>query len=94
MLDTPAPSVQLDGIDNGLLLFNATGYASSPRLTSGIRSALLFELLKRLDEAHIAIAKPSTMVLSTVQAQPETPAISAAVPAPTVAPAPVPPLTS
>ena len=52
------------------------------------------ELLKRLDEAHIAIAKPSTMVLSTVQAQPETPAISAAVPAPTVAPAPVPPMTS
>ena len=94
VLETPAPSVQLDGIDNGLLLFNATGYASSPRLTSGIRSALLFELLKRLDEAHIAIAKPSTMVLSSVPALPETPAISAAVPAPTVAPAPVPPLTS
>ena len=90
VLDTPAPSVQLDGIDNGLLLFNATGYASSPRLTSGIRSALLFELLKRLDEAHIAIAKPSTMVLSSVPAQPETPAILAVAPAP----APVPPLTS
>ncbi|MNT94622.1 hypothetical protein D3C72_2363510 [compost metagenome] len=90
MLDTPAPSVQLDGIDNGLLLFNATGFASSPRLTSGIRSALLFELLKRLDEANIAIAKPSTMVLSTVPAQPEAPAMSAVAPAP----APVPPLTS
>ncbi|MEG1115192.1 MAG: mechanosensitive ion channel, partial [Janthinobacterium sp.] len=90
VLDTPAPSVQLDGIDNGLLLFNATGYASSPRLTSGIRSALLFELLKRLDDAHIAIAKPSTMVLSTVPAQPETPAILAVAPAPP----PVPPLTS
>ena len=90
VLDTPAPSVQLDGIDNGLLLFNATGFASSPRLTSGIRSALLFELLKRLDEANIAIAKPSTMVLSTVPAQPEAPAMSAVAPAP----APVPPLTS
>ena len=93
VLDTPAPNVQLDGIDNGLLLFNATGYAASPRLTSGIRSALLFELLKRLDAAHIAIAKPSTMVLSTVPAQPEASLIPA-VAVPTAAPAPVPPLTS
>jgi len=96
VLDTPAPNVQLDGIDNGNLMFNATGFASSPRLTYGIRSALLFELLKRLDAAEISISKPSTMVLSTIPAQPETPAISAAVPGATPAPAPpsTPPLTS
>lgn len=96
VLDTPAPSVQLDGIDNGYLMFNATGFASSPRLTYGIRSALLFELLKRLGDAHIAISKPSTMVLSTLPAQPEAPAISAAVPGATAAPPPpsTPPLGS
>ena len=96
VLDTPAPNVQLDGIDNGNLLFNATGFASSPRLTYGIRSALLFELLKRLDAAEISISKPSTMVLSTIPAQPEAPAISAAVPGATPPPPPpsTPPLTS
>ena len=80
VLDTPAPAVQLDGIDNGNLLFNATGFASSPRLTSGIRSALLFELLKRLDAANISIAKPNTMILSALPTQLEAPAISAAAP--------------
>lgn len=80
VLDTPAPAVQLDGIDNGNLLFNATGFASSPRLTSGIRSALLFELLKRLDAAEISIAKPNTMILSALPTQLEAPAISAAAP--------------
>lgn len=96
VLDTPAPNVQLDGIDNGNLLFNATGFASSPRLTYGIRSALLFELLKRLDAAEISISKPSTMVLSTIPAQPEAPAISAVVPGATPTPPPpsTPPLTS
>jgi small-conductance mechanosensitive channel len=66
VLDAPAPNVQLDGIDNGYLMFNATGFASSPRLTYGVRSALLFELLKRLKEASIAVSKPSTMVLKSV----------------------------
>ena len=88
VLDTPAPAVQLDGIDNGNLLFNATGFASSPRLTSGIRSALLFELLKRLDAANISIAKPNTMILSGLPTQLEAPAISAAAPS-----APPPPST-
>lgn len=89
VLDTPAPAVQLDGIDNGNLLFNATGFASSPRLTSGIRSALLFELLKRLDAAQISIAKPNTMILSSLPTQLEAPAISAA--APSAPPSPSPP---
>ncbi|MFZ4877213.1 DUF3772 domain-containing protein [Janthinobacterium sp. Mn2066] len=87
ILDTPAPSVQLDGIDNSYLTFNATGYAASPRLSYGIRSSLLFELLKRLRAADMPISKPSTMVLSTV------PATSAVAPEPVPAP-PVPPLTS
>lgn len=65
VLDTPEPNVQLDGIDNGYLMFNATGFASSPRLAYGVRSTLLFDLLKRLRDADIPVSKPNTMMLST-----------------------------
>jgi len=65
ILDTPAPSVQLDGIDKGYLVFNATGFASSPRLTYGIRSNLLFDLLKRLREENIPLERINTMLLGT-----------------------------
>jgi potassium efflux system protein len=92
VLETPAPSVQLDGIDNGYLMFNATGFASSPRLTYGVRSALLFELLKRLKAATIPISKPSTMVLRSVPEALSQPVATAA-PLPSavaIAPAPAP----
>lgn len=64
VLETPAPNVQLDGIDNGYLMFNATGFASSPRLAYGVRSELLFELLKRLRTAQMPVSKPNTLLLS------------------------------
>ncbi|MBS0447662.1 MAG: mechanosensitive ion channel family protein [Proteobacteria bacterium] len=64
LLKTPAPSVLLDGIDAaGNLVFNATGYVASPRLAYGVRSALLFDILKRLREADITLAPPPTMLL-------------------------------
>ena len=94
VLESPAPNVQLDSIDNGNLMFNATGFASSPRLTGGIRSALLFELLKRLDAAGISISKPSTMVLSPMPmpGAVEVPAVAGPVtPAATAAPTSTPP---
>ena len=60
---SPAPSVALDGIDNGKLVFNATAYVASPRLSYGVRSDLLFEVLKRLREAKLPMSLPSTMLL-------------------------------
>jgi len=63
VLDAPAPSVLLDGIDHGQLLFNATGFAKSPRVTGGVRSALLFDMLKRLSEAGITLSAPPTMLI-------------------------------
>ncbi|MGI4938166.1 MAG: DUF3772 domain-containing protein [Janthinobacterium lividum] len=78
VLDDPAPNVQLDGIDNGYLMFNATGFASSPRLAYGIRSALLFELLKRLNAANMPISKPSTMLLTSAPGTPGAPALPGA----------------
>ncbi|RXZ33276.1 mechanosensitive ion channel family protein [Oxalobacteraceae bacterium CAVE-383] len=69
ILDDPAPNVQLDGIDNNNLIFNATGFASSPRLAYGIRSDLLFDILKRLGEAEISISRqPTTMLIGTPSA--------------------------
>ena len=64
VLDTPAPSVLLDGIDHGQLLFNATGFAKSPRLAGGVRSALLFDMLQRLHDADIALSSPPTMLIN------------------------------
>ncbi len=73
VLATPEPNVQLDGIDNGYLMFNATGFASSPRLAYGVRSTLLFDLLKRLRAEDMPVSKPNTMMLSTAPAISGTP---------------------
>ena len=64
VLDTPGPAVLLDGIDHGQLLFNATGYVSSPRHVARVRSALLFDVLKRLSDAGITLSSPPTMLIS------------------------------
>ncbi|WP_371321232.1 DUF3772 domain-containing protein [Achromobacter seleniivolatilans] len=65
VLDTPAPNVFLDGIDNGHLIFNAKGYVSSPRAAYGVRSALLFTVLKRLNDAALEVSSPPTMLLAS-----------------------------
>jgi small-conductance mechanosensitive channel len=91
VLDTPAPAVQLDGIDNGYLMFNATGFVSSPRLSYGVRSSLLFELLKRLKEAKMPVSKPSTMLLSTAPLPGAASAPALPSSAPSAPPAPPPP---
>jgi potassium efflux system protein len=70
ILESPAPNVQLDGIDNNNLTFNATGFASSPRLAYGVRSDLLFDVLKRLRDAGISIAKQPTMLIGSPLAVP------------------------
>ncbi len=63
ILDEPQPDVMLDGVDATGLVFNATGYVGSPRSAYRIRSALLFEILKRLREAELSLVNPPTMVL-------------------------------
>lgn len=56
VLETPAPSVLLDGIEAGALVFNATGFVSSPRRVGGVRSDLLFDVLGRLRAAGIGLS--------------------------------------
>ncbi|QKQ51163.1 mechanosensitive ion channel family protein [Achromobacter denitrificans] len=75
VLDAPAPNVFLDGIEGGHLIFNAKGYVSSPRAAYGVRSALLFTVLKRLHDAGLEVSSPPTMLLASapqLSAMPET----------------------
>lgn len=69
VLDAPAPDVFLDGIDAGHLIFNAKGYVSSPRASYGVRSALLFTVLKRLHDAGLEVSSPPTMLLASAPVQ-------------------------
>lgn len=59
VLATPAPSVNLDGIEAASLIFGLSGSVSSPRRVYAVRSSLLFDILRRLREANIALGKPS-----------------------------------
>jgi potassium efflux system protein len=70
ILDTPAPAVFLEGIDTGRLMFNARGYVSTPRNAYSVRSALLYSILERLNEAKIPLSTPSTMLLTTQDKEP------------------------
>jgi small-conductance mechanosensitive channel len=58
--------VQLDGIEGGNLVFNATGFVDSPRSSYNVKSELLFTLLQRLREADLPLAKPPTMLLGAL----------------------------
>jgi small-conductance mechanosensitive channel len=70
ILETPAPNVFLDGVDNnGYLMFNATGYVNSPRQAYSTRSALLFEVLKRLTDEGLSLSKPPTLLVRAAAAE-------------------------
>ena len=50
----PFPSVLIDGIsDKGQVMFSATGFVATPRQAAATRSALLFEILRKLRELNI-----------------------------------------
>ena len=70
VLASPAPNVQLDGIDNLHLVFNATGFVSSPRASYGVKSDLLFDVMERLREAGLSLTLPPTVVMSPATAVP------------------------
>jgi hypothetical protein len=55
--------VTLDGIDNGLLIFQAIAYVPGPRMAAGVRSELLFTILERLQASQVpmAVASPASV---------------------------------
>jgi potassium efflux system protein len=62
ILKTPEPSVMLEGIEDGNILFAAAGFVASPRHTYRVRSAILFEVLTRLNDAKIAMIRPTVLM--------------------------------
>lgn len=81
VLDEPAPSVLLDGVGAGGLVFKLTGYIKSPRFTSEVRSVLLFTLLQQLKDAGLPLVTPSSIVVAD-EAGRVLPARSSAAPPP------------
>jgi small-conductance mechanosensitive channel len=69
ILETPAPSVTLEGIQSGTLTFLAIGYVGSPRSAGAVKSDVLFAILDALREAGLALSPPATT--SVAQAQRE-----------------------
>jgi len=63
VLDTPAPSVLLEGIENSALVFVGVAFIDNPRQTGAIRSELLLEILARLREAGIQMVSPQEIAL-------------------------------
>ena len=69
VLPTPAPSVTLEGVEHGMLIFQAIAYVQSPRVAGGVRSDLLFTILDLLKQAGLPLAVP-TMVMSPSEPPP------------------------
>ena len=65
-LDSPAPLVQLSGIDANSMTFSCTAYVNSPRDVGSVKSDLLFELLDRLRKAGLQLARTQSMLVRTL----------------------------
>ncbi len=63
ILETPTPSVSFSQLTPTGMVLSVTGYVASPRMVSGAKSDLLFEIIKRLRTASIPLASPQKMVL-------------------------------
>lgn len=58
ILDKPVPFLRFSQLKPEGITLTITGYVASPRTVGAIKSALLFEILKRLGAAGIELAKP------------------------------------
>jgi potassium efflux system protein len=65
-LATPVPFVQLESVITGAMTFNCVAYVGSPRVVSGVKSDLLFELLARLRSANMPMTTPQSMLVRTL----------------------------
>jgi potassium-dependent mechanosensitive channel len=63
VLDDPAPSVVLDGIENSALVFIGVAFIGNPRQSGAVRSDILLAILSRLREAGIPMVTPQELTL-------------------------------
>ncbi|MDM0106483.1 DUF3772 domain-containing protein [Variovorax sp. J22R24] len=81
VLSTPAPTVTLEGIEVGFLIFQAIAYVPSPRLAGGVRSDVLFAILDGLQAAGLPMAAyPGVPPMPGAPGAPPVPAPTAAAP--------------
>lgn len=66
-LEAPAPLVRLDDINASAMTFSIVAYVRSPRDVSGVKSDLLFDILKRLDAANLPLSTPQSMLVRTLR---------------------------
>ncbi len=75
VLAMPTPSVLLDSIEEGSLIFIAVAYIANPRQSGSVRSDLMFDILARLRADCIALSLPQNIKLlraATAVAEPTT----------------------
>jgi small-conductance mechanosensitive channel len=75
VLDAPAASVTVDGIQNSALIFVGVAFIANPRQAGGVRSQVLLDILSRLRNAGISMVKPQEVAYRTIggPAMPNTP---------------------
>jgi small-conductance mechanosensitive channel len=75
VLENPAMSVTVDGIQNATLIFVGVAFIANPRQAGSIRSDILLDILARLREGGIEMVKPQEVAYRTIggPAQPATP---------------------
>ena len=65
-LAAPAPYVQLENVNAGVMTFNCVAYVGSPREVGGVKSELLFEILERLRSERLPMTSPQSMLVRTL----------------------------
>jgi len=90
VLSTPEPSVMLDGIESGFLIFQVIAYVQSPRLAGGVRSDLLFTILDGLKKADLPLVAYAAPPAPTPAAATTLGPSLGPAPAPSTAPEPLP----
>jgi len=70
ILAAPAPSVTFNQLSASGIVLSVTGFVNSPRIVANTRSDLLFEILKRLREAGIALSMPQKMIFENSPSAP------------------------
>jgi small-conductance mechanosensitive channel len=67
ILEAPAPVVRLDDVSASAMTFSAVAYVRSPRDAAGVKSDLLFDILKRLAAANLPLSTPQSMLVRTLR---------------------------
>ncbi|WP_043795708.1 DUF3772 domain-containing protein [Rhodanobacter sp. OR87] len=70
-LAAPAPYVQLENVNAGVMTFNCVAYVGGPREVGGVKSELLFEILERLRRERLPMTSPQSMLVRTLPPLPD-----------------------